>query len=212
MDETLEEHVPPDPETPPEEPVDLVAEVETAEAEAAEPDEPLEEAASDPVTAEQAPEEAEAETAPETMPGAEEPETAEAETPPDAPEPAPTDAPEPVQVVVAAGIPKWPFVVYVAVWAVYAASGVTVLFSNPAASPVESAYYGPLLLGGLALAMLGPVLALIVWMRTRATTPQHLRHGLFVTALVRGAAATFAGVALWVVGLIMLDALRLGWL
>lgn len=248
MDDTLEESAPTGPETPSEEPAEVVPDVteppeaaapeETAEALPEEPETPIEQPEPGPdAVSEEAPEappgeavEAVPEPGPEEAPEAAsdaptvEPEEAEAaaegpeapeepEVPSEKPEAAPVEEAEEVPVPsVTAGIPAWPFLVYVGVWAVYSAAAVTLLFSNPAASPVESAYYGPLLLGGLALATIGPLLALVVWLRVRARTPEHLRHGLFITALVRGAAATFAGVALWVVGLVMLDALRLGWL
>lgn len=216
--EPLEAAVPEEPEALPEEP----------EAPPEEPEAVLETATED-ATEEAAAEapEADADDVPEVVPDeteaasgeaeatAAEPEAVaeETEAAAEEPEAAPAEEAEEVPVPsVTAGIPAWPFLVYVGVWAVYSASAVTLLFSNPATSPVESIYYGPLLLGGLALAVLGPLLALVVWLRVRARTPEHLRHGLFIISLVRGAAATFAGVALWVVGLIMLDALRLGWL
>ena len=108
-------------------------------------------------------------------------------------------------------LPGWPFLLYVMAWAGLAAVTVVSL-SGPesAAVPVDDPAYPVLLTAALTLVVCGPLLSLVVWLVARARAPVDCRDGLLTTALVRGAAATLAGVLAWWGALLLVDALRLG--
>ncbi len=124
-----------------------------------------------------------------------------------APEPASALAEAPV---VADSVPWWPFLVYDAVWAVFAVAMVYLLSRVPARfAAYDSSLYPLMIVGGLALTIAGPVLLVIVWLVYRRR-PGSDSSAMFFSALVRGAVATLAGVAIWWAALIILDQLRLG--
>lgn len=105
----------------------------------------------------------------------------------------------------------WPFLLYLLMWVALAA--LTVISLNgpeKTAMPLEAPAYPVLLVAALALVALGPLLSLIVWLIARSKAPVDCRSGLLATALVRGAAATLAGILMWWGALMLVDVLRLG--
>lgn len=104
----------------------------------------------------------------------------------------------------------WPFAVYVGVWLVAAGVSVWLLSEVPAESAIyDAAVYPFTVLGGIILTVAGPLLTLAVWF-TSWTSPDARKGPLFVSALLKGAVSTLAGVAIWWVALILLDQIRLG--
>jgi len=69
--------------------------------------------------------------------------------------------------------------------------------------------YGMSILAGLVLTVIGPFLAIGVWLASWISRPG-ARGGLFSRSLIIGAVTTLAGVALWLVALGAVDMLRLG--
>jgi hypothetical protein len=109
-----------------------------------------------------------------------------------------------------AGVPIWPFLVYFALWIVFAGLLVWQSMQIPAGTPVyELDFYGMSILAGLALTAIGPLLALGVWVVSWFARPAS-RAGLFSRSLIMGAVTTLAGVALWLIALGAVDMLRLG--
>ena len=151
--------------------------------------------------------EAEPEPEPEPEPEAEPEPEPEAE-----PEPEPEAEPEPVIPALASArrVPWWPFLGYLAAWAVLVGASVYLLGGPRLSTPAtEQAFYPYLVLAGLALTALGPVFALTIWLVIRARTASGERSGQFVTAFVRGSVVTLLGVVSWWATLVVLDALRL---
>ncbi len=108
------------------------------------------------------------------------------------------------------GVPIWPFIVYFAAWVVFAALLVWQFMQTPAGMPLyELAIYGPSILLGLVLTVMGPLVAIAVWLVVWLTRPG-ARAGLFSRCLILGAVATLGGVAVWLVALGVVDMLRLG--
>ena len=108
-------------------------------------------------------------------------------------------------------IPIWPFLAYVAVWVAGAGGAGWLLCQTASGIPIFSTRtYEMTVIAGLGLTVMGPLLALVVWvalaLRTRGTS----RAGLFTRTLLRGAVATLCGVALWWTMLLIVDTLRLG--
>jgi hypothetical protein len=103
----------------------------------------------------------------------------------------------------------WPFVIYDAVWLLFAAAIVWQGKQLPPGSAVfESPLYPLAVLGGVMLTIAGPLVILVAWI---ASWREGVSKGtLFVSALVRGAVATLLGVTLWWGALVLLDQLRLG--
>ena len=105
----------------------------------------------------------------------------------------------------------WPFVGYVGVWVVLAALSVWQLLQTPTDQAVfDTQFYTLVVAGGVALTAVGPVLALVVWLWSWIGKEGVSKASLFFSALLNGAIATFAGVAIWWVALVVLDYLRLG--
>jgi hypothetical protein len=108
------------------------------------------------------------------------------------------------------GVPIWPFVVYFAAWVVFAGLLVWQFMQTPAGMPLyELTIYGPSILVGLVLTVMGPLVAIAVWLVVWLTRPG-ARSGLFSRCLILGAVATLGGVAVWLVALGAVDMLRLG--
>jgi hypothetical protein len=108
------------------------------------------------------------------------------------------------------GVPVWPFLTYFAIWVIFAGMLVWRFMQAPAGTPVyELDMYGASVLVGLVLTVLGPVLAIGVWLVSWISRPA-ARTGLFSRSLIIGAVTTLAGVALWLVALGAVDMLRLG--
>jgi len=108
------------------------------------------------------------------------------------------------------GVPVWPFLVYFALWVVFAGLLVWQFMQAPPGTPIYELYlYGLSILAGLFLTALGPLLAIAVWLALWLARPGR-RAGLFSRSLIIGAVTTLAGVALWLIALGALDMLRLG--
>ena len=109
-----------------------------------------------------------------------------------------------------AGIPLWPFLIYIALWIIFAGLFVWQSLQIPAGTPLyELNLYGLSILVGLILTALGPLLAIGVWLACWIARP-NARTGLFSRSLIIGAVATLAGVTLWLVALGAVDMLRIG--
>lgn len=107
-------------------------------------------------------------------------------------------------------VSTWPFGVYVGVWTAFSAFIVWRFIDVPATTALyELPLYRWVVIGGVALTIAGPVLALIVWLLA-IRHPEAQRGALFASALVKGAIATFAGVCIWWASLLILDQIRIG--
>ena len=108
-------------------------------------------------------------------------------------------------------VPNWPFLVYLAVWTGLAGAAGWLLTQTP---PGEAVYgsqlYASMVLAGLVLTMLGPAVIAAVWLAALVRSRGVSHAGLFTSALLKGALATFCGVALWWTMLVVVDTLRLG--
>jgi hypothetical protein len=108
------------------------------------------------------------------------------------------------------GVPIWPFLVYFALWVIFAGLLVWQSLQAPAGTPVyELNIYGMSILAGLILTAIGPILAIGVWFVSWLSRPG-ARSGLFSRCLIIGAVTTLGGVALWMIALGAVDMLRLG--
>lgn len=104
-----------------------------------------------------------------------------------------------------------PFFIYDAVWFVFAVTMVLVLRGSALAGTLDaSSVYAAFVIIGLVLTIAGPVLALVLWYLKRSRTEEDERSGLFASAMLRGALATFAGVAMWWLARVVLDYFRTG--
>jgi hypothetical protein len=104
-----------------------------------------------------------------------------------------------------------PFLLYDAVWLVFAITMVLTLRTAATANALDAAAAYPVfVLVALVLTVAGPLLAVLLWWLVRSRTEPEERGGLFATAMLRGALATFAGVAMWWVARVVLDFLRTG--
>lgn len=132
-------------------------------------------------------------------------------------EPSMTAAEEPVETVeeeVEPAAPKpllrrvWtkaPFWAVDAAWAILTLAAVIALWRAPAATFADGIAYGVLVLGGAALAFIGLVTGLVVWLVARSRAGQDERVGLGLAIWTRALIWTAGGVALWWVGLLVLD-------
>jgi hypothetical protein len=104
-----------------------------------------------------------------------------------------------------------PFYVYLGVWFVFSVAMVLVLQAAAITGTLDRAPEYPMfVLGGLVLTVIGPVLTLFVFAISWWGKPKGERRGLFATAMLRGSLATFAGVAMWYVAIIVLNYLKTG--
>lgn len=104
-----------------------------------------------------------------------------------------------------------PYFVYVGVWLVFTIAMVVVLRDAAVAKQLDTEPAYPLfVLGGLVLTVLGPILSVVLWFIKRRSAEQDERVGLFASAILRGSLATFAGVVLWMIGLLALNYLKTG--
>lgn len=91
-----------------------------------------------------------------------------------------------------------PFALYLGAWVVLAAGSVYLLQGAVADTPARwLPWYPTLLWAAVVLTATGPILSLIVWMVARSRRAVDARSGLFTPAMMRGALATVAGVAIW---------------
>jgi len=133
---------------------------------------------------------------------AEEPATATAEDAVVSSELVPEKLPSPV--------PWWPFWLLAFTWVALCGAAAYFLTRDPSMPSLRQDAYTFVVAGGLALTVLGPILAIVVWAFARGAVPAERRPGMFVTALLRAAVITFLGVLAWSGTLIVVDALRLG--
>ncbi len=104
-----------------------------------------------------------------------------------------------------------PFFVYDGVWLVFAIAMVVALRDAAVAGTLDTAPAYPMfVLLALILTVLGPLLAVFLWWLRRSQATKAERTGLLASALLRGALATFAGVAMWTIARVVLDYLRTG--
>lgn len=109
-----------------------------------------------------------------------------------------------------AGIPLWPFWVYLGLWVVLVGIAVWQFLQIPAGSPIsEAQIYSITILVGLVMTAVGPLLALAVWLAVWLERPGR-RAGLFSRTFIIGAASTLVGVTMWWVALMAVDMARLG--
>ncbi len=103
----------------------------------------------------------------------------------------------------------WPFALYGGLWlALVAATGVVGVRGGYPYLP-EDRLFPPLLLASLALLAMAPPLAVMAWMAALRGLTADERGGVFGSALLRSAAVSLAGIVLWWVALLLVDAVRL---
>lgn len=107
-------------------------------------------------------------------------------------------------------IPWWPFWALTFVWIALCGAAAYFLTRDPSMPSLRQEAYTFVVAAGLALTVLGPLLAIVVWAFSRRGVPAERRPGMFVTSLLRAAVITFLGVVAWTGTLIFVDALRLG--
>lgn len=133
------------------------------------------------------------------------------------PEPAPEDAGSPFDTISApspeapthadaalaeaagpGGLSWIPYAIYLGLWVLLAAASVYFLRDASLERPARwFAEYQALVWAGVALAVLGPVLSLAVWLVVRARRSPENRVGLLASAMTRGAVTAFLGALLW---------------
>lgn len=141
-----------------------------------------------------------------------EPEVAEAGLSPKAPEADATDSASAVVVIdkPRSPVPRWPFWTLAGAWLALCAGAAYVLTRDPAMPTLRQDVYTFVVAAGLALTILGPIMAVVVWLFARSGAGQDRPAGMFATSLMRAALVTFFGVITWTGVLILVDALRLG--
>ena len=125
------------------------------------------------------------------------------EQPVPAEQPEPAEQPGPVDAGLAeaagGGLTWIPYAIYLGLWIGLAAASVWLLADATADHPARwMEPYEPLVWAGVALAALGPVLSVAVWLVARARRPRGARAGLFASAMMRGAVTAFFGAVIWI--------------
>jgi len=157
--------------------------------------------------------ESEAETAAEEPVEPEgEPDVAEAGVSQEAPEADSTDSVSAAIVVdkPRSPVPRWPFWTLAGAWLALCAGAAYALTRDPAMPTLRQDVYTFVVAAGLALTILGPIIAVVVWLFARSGAGEDRPAGMFATSLMRAAIVTFCGVVAWTGVLILVDALRLG--
>jgi len=103
-----------------------------------------------------------------------------------------------------------PFFVLGAAWIGFVAALTVLLWDSAAVSIVGSPLYPYFVFGGVALVLIGFVTGLTVWLLARGRVSDDERAGVAGAIWLRAVAWTAGGVALWWVGLILLDLHRAG--
>mgnify|MGYP006910657723 CR=1 FL=1 len=111
---------------------------------------------------------------------------------------------------VKARAPLAPFVLYGLTWVIFAVVTIVLLGDVPSGSTVVAqAEYPGVLAAALALAIAGPLLALIVWGLTWYRASAARGGSIFSSAMLRAAVALAVGVAAWWAALTYVDMIRL---
>lgn len=109
------------------------------------------------------------------------------------------------------GVSQTPFLLYLAAWIVFIVASATLLLESARTTGVlYSDRYEYEVYAAAALAALGPLLALVVWIATRLRRTADERRGLFAASMLAGAGVTFVGTVLWLVLLFVLDLYQAG--
>jgi hypothetical protein len=106
-----------------------------------------------------------------------------------------------------ARLPAW---IYAGVWVVFVGVMVYLLWPVASKSFVNQPYYAYLVIGGLVLAVAGPLTALGTWLFARMGTTASERIGLARAVWMRCMLATVFGVSVWWIALFALDLHRTG--
>lgn len=139
------------------------------------------------------------------------PQPAEPEAPAALAEPLPVTPAPPAPEAPFRGVSQTPFLLYLALWIVFIVAAATILFESARTTGVlYSDRYEYAVYAAAGLALLGPFLALIVWLFTRARRTKAERRGLFAASMLAGAGVTFVGSVLWLVLLFVLDLYQAG--
>jgi hypothetical protein len=104
-------------------------------------------------------------------------------------------------------LPAW---IYAGVWVVFLGVMVYLLWPVAGKSFVNLPDYAYMVIGGLALAVAGPLIALGTWLFARMGTTASERIGLVRAVWMRCMMATVFGVAVWWIALFALDLHRTG--
>lgn len=107
-------------------------------------------------------------------------------------------------------VPRWPFWTLAGAWLALCGGAAYLLTRDPAMPSLRQDVYTFVVAAGLALTILGPIVAVVVWLFARSGAGEDSRTGMFATSLMRAALVTFFGVIAWTGVLILVDALRLG--
>lgn len=109
------------------------------------------------------------------------------------------------------GVSWVPFSVYLFAWVALAVATVVVLREAAVSGgALWAAEYAYTVFGGIALAVAGPILSLVVWLVARAGRAPGDRKGLLAGSLLLGAGAAFLGTMMWLLALYVLDLYRAG--
>jgi hypothetical protein len=98
-----------------------------------------------------------------------------------------------------------PFWAVDSAWAILTLAATIALWRAPAATFADGIAYAILVLGGAALAFVGLVTGLVIWLVARSRAEEDERVGLGLAIWTRALSWTAAGVALWWIGLLLLD-------
>ena len=98
-----------------------------------------------------------------------------------------------------------PFWAVDSAWAILTLAATIALWRAPAATFADGIAYAILVVGGAALAFVGLVTGLVVWLVARSRADEDERVGLGLAIWTRALTWTAAGVAMWWIGLLVLD-------
>lgn len=119
------------------------------------------------------------------------------------------DTPQAPLPVLARTWTRAPFFVLGAAWVGFVSALTYLLLTTAPGSPVESPYYPYAVFGGAVLTLLGFVTGLVVWLLARGRTADDEPAPVGRTVWLRALGTTAAGVALWWIGLLVLDLQRM---
>jgi hypothetical protein len=105
---------------------------------------------------------------------------------------------------------RLPFWLYAGAWLLFAVGMSVALWPDATSAFTALPLYTWFVLGGAALAVLGPVIALVVWLVIRSGSDPDERAGLVRALLLRASLAMLTGSLLWWAALVLLDLRRAG--